>query len=454
VLQVDFASLRGKHHQGGDDVDADLRGLFREAEMSDAVLFFDECEALFRTRDHGGADRLLRAMLQEIEKCKGLVFLATNRPAELDEAMHRRISTVVEYAPPGASERKAIWEGLVAKGKVVTDESVDWDAVALKYELSGGFIKNALLAAVLFALARSKSTPIVSEQDVRRGCALQQRGAMHKHHALLGKKEDDDSDASFTTLALRPECRREFEHLVVFEQQRGIVYGRWGFADHKAPSATICLLYGPRGAGKRTCGHALAKALGRRTYDVDARDALCDDAKKTEQRLQAALDDARLSDAVPVLDGFEHALVVPSDSGVLDCAPGLARALDRLARFPGPVLLVAHIEDVRGVRLAPQLTRRLRFSMPIGAPDAKLRAAVWRRALPSSVPLDADVDLNVLGRRHELLPASIGRAVLDGAARAAARGGNVTHGDLDAAAAREAKRLRGDHADALDRLFV
>ena len=44
--------------------------------------------------------------------------------------------------------------------------------------------------------------------------------------------------------------------------------------------------------------------------------------------------------------------------------------------------------------------------------------------------------------------------MLDGAARAAARGGNVTHGDLDAAAAREAKRLRGDHADALDRLFV
>ena len=145
---------------------------------------------------------------------------------------------------------------------------------------------------------------------------------------------------------MRPEWR-EFEHLVVFEQQRGIVYGRWGFADHKAPRL-LCLLYGaspvivvsdvsprwrtsrhrrdvvqhtgPRGAGKRTCGHALAKALGRRTYDVDARDALCDDAKKTEQRLQAALDDARLSDAVPVLDGFEHALVVPSDSGVLDCA--------------------------------------------------------------------------------------------------------------------------------------
>lgn len=451
VLQVDFASLRGKHHQGGDDVDADLRGLFREAEMSDAVLFFDECEGLFRTRESGG-DRLLRAMLQEIEKCKGLVFLATNRPAELDQAMHRRISTVVEYAPPGSSQRKAIWKSLVLKGKVASDESVDWDAVALKYELSGGFIKNALLAAVLFALARDKTEPVVNEADVRRGCALQQRGAMHKHHACLGVK-DEESDATFANLALRPDCRREFEALVVFEQQRGVVYGQWGFAEHKAPSATICLLYGPRGSGKRTCCAALAQALGRRTYDVDARETLCDEAKKSEPRLQAALDDARLSDAIPVLDGFENAFV-PSD-GVLDCAPGLARALDKLARFPGPVLLVAHVEDVRGVRLAPQLCRRLRFSMPIGAPDAKLRAAIWRRALPPSVPLSDDVDLSTLGRRHELLPASIGRAVLDGAARAAARGGGtVVHKDLDAAAAREAKRLRGDHADALDRLFV
>ena len=49
------------------------------------------------------------------------------------------------------------------------------------------------------------------------------------------------------------------------------------------------------------------------------RGTLCDDAKKTEQRLQAALDDARLSDAVPVLDGFEHAHAVRL--GVLDCAP-------------------------------------------------------------------------------------------------------------------------------------
>ena len=46
-------------------------------------------------------------------------------------------------APP----RERPLGGLLGEG-LVTDESVDWDAVALKYELSGGFIKNALLAAV------------------------------------------------------------------------------------------------------------------------------------------------------------------------------------------------------------------------------------------------------------------------------------------------------------------
>lgn len=126
VLQVDFQSLRGKHAANGDDVDADLRGLFREAEMADAICLFDECEALFRSRDiSGGGDRLLRAMLQEIERYPGIVFLASNRPAEMDEALHRRISTVIEYRSPKAKERRAIWAKLSKSLKTAPD--IDWD---------------------------------------------------------------------------------------------------------------------------------------------------------------------------------------------------------------------------------------------------------------------------------------------------------------------------------------
>ena len=55
VLLVDFPSLQGKARGDGSDTDADLRGLFREAEMSNAVLFFDECESIFKRRSDGTA---------------------------------------------------------------------------------------------------------------------------------------------------------------------------------------------------------------------------------------------------------------------------------------------------------------------------------------------------------------------------------------------------------------
>jgi hypothetical protein len=47
VLLVDFPSLHGKR-QSESELDADLRGLFREADVSNAVLFFDEV-AVFLT---------------------------------------------------------------------------------------------------------------------------------------------------------------------------------------------------------------------------------------------------------------------------------------------------------------------------------------------------------------------------------------------------------------------
>ena len=82
VLLVDFSSLYGKQ-TGESNLDADLRGLFRESLMSNAVLFFDECEVAFRSRSMGGGDRLLNSLLTEIERHEGIVFLATNRPHEL-----------------------------------------------------------------------------------------------------------------------------------------------------------------------------------------------------------------------------------------------------------------------------------------------------------------------------------------------------------------------------------
>jgi SpoVK/Ycf46/Vps4 family AAA+-type ATPase len=49
-------------------------------------------------RERGG-DKLFNSLLTELERHEGIIMLATNRPLDLDEAMHRRITYVLEFLP-------------------------------------------------------------------------------------------------------------------------------------------------------------------------------------------------------------------------------------------------------------------------------------------------------------------------------------------------------------------
>jgi AAA+ superfamily predicted ATPase len=130
VLLVDFHSL---HTAAGgnsrDDHSSDLRGLFRDADMNDAIIFFDECEAIFAQRERGG-DRMLNSLLTEMERHEGIIMLATNRPLDLDEAMHRRITCVSEFHAPDHTQRRAIWK--LASERLPVTDNIDWDRIALR----------------------------------------------------------------------------------------------------------------------------------------------------------------------------------------------------------------------------------------------------------------------------------------------------------------------------------
>ena len=87
-----------------------LKFLFREVKIHNAILFFDECESLFESRESRpnpnlgvlltevGRDsmgvrlyRVIGDLLSQIEQYDGVIILATNRHHDLDEAMHRRL---------------------------------------------------------------------------------------------------------------------------------------------------------------------------------------------------------------------------------------------------------------------------------------------------------------------------------------------------------------------------
>ncbi|POM58519.1 AAA family ATPase [Phytophthora palmivora] len=464
VLLVDFPSLQGKRREGM-ETDADLRGLFREADMSNAVLFFDECENIFRQRDTGG-DPLLNALLTEIERYEGIVFLATNRPFDLDEAMHRRITAVFEFKAPDHIQRRKIWDVLVLRGALKTEDGIDWDEIALKYELSGGFIKNAILSALLKSISRNGESPVISQADIVAGCALQMRGSLHMKtfdHRVVPTSGLDE-------LIVEDSVKDKLRQIVQFEKARSVIYGQWGFdfgQSNKQQKGVSVLVCGPAGIGKLNAAKAIGFEIGRPLKVVNFAQLAADSAAESRKALRAVFKDAQLMDAVLVLTGFEsfgshiEGGVIPIDS--LESSPRfrmeVMRLLELMDTFPSTTILLANVDRTATASLVQsEFCRRLKFVVEMRNPNAKLREKLWRACFPPKAPLDTKkpIDFQRLADRYDLSNTSISDAVFRAAASAALRDESkrvITMKDLIDAAEIERQKARGGAA-AMDNLFV
>jgi len=138
------------------ETEKNLARIFSEAETSNAILFFDEADALFgkRSEVRDSHDRYANIevgyLLQRMEEYDGVVILATNFRKNMDEAFVRRIHFTVEFPFPNVTDRRRIWRSIWPEPAPL-DGGVDLDFLAERYELTGGSIKNIALAAAFLA---------------------------------------------------------------------------------------------------------------------------------------------------------------------------------------------------------------------------------------------------------------------------------------------------------------
>ena len=97
------------------ETEKNLDRIFAEAETSNAVLFFDEADALFgkRTEVKDSHDRYanieVNYLLQKMEEYDGVVVLATNLSKNVDESFLRRVHFSVVFPLPEKDERFLVW---------------------------------------------------------------------------------------------------------------------------------------------------------------------------------------------------------------------------------------------------------------------------------------------------------------------------------------------------------
>jgi ATPase family protein associated with various cellular activities (AAA)/winged helix domain-containing protein len=163
LFRIDLSAVVSKYIG---ETEKNLRRLFDAAEDGGAILFFDEADALFGKRSEvkDSHDRYanieINYLLQRIESYRGLAILATNMKSSLDQAFMRRIRFIVEFAPHGHAERKAIWQKIFPPQTRTV--GLDYQRLA-NLNLNGGSINNvAINAAFLAAQAGSPVTmPLV-----------------------------------------------------------------------------------------------------------------------------------------------------------------------------------------------------------------------------------------------------------------------------------------------------
>ena len=191
LYKIDLSAVVSKYIG---ETEKNLERVFREAQTSNAILLFDEADALFGKRSEvkDAHDRYANIetayLLQRMEEYEGIVILATNLKKNLDEAFVRRIQFTVEFPFPEEADRLRIWHKIwpaetpladdpsaalrrgselalsSSKGQgsgqapsTSSGQAVDLAFMAHQFRIAGGNIKNIALAAAFLAAADGKS---------------------------------------------------------------------------------------------------------------------------------------------------------------------------------------------------------------------------------------------------------------------------------------------------------
>ncbi|MFO7167315.1 MAG: ATP-binding protein [Chloroflexota bacterium] len=178
LYKIDLSTMVSKYIG---ETEKNLDKVFSAAREANAILFFDEADALFgkRSEVRDAHDRYANIevgyLLQKMEEYDGIVILATNLRKNMDEAFVRRLHVAIDFPFPEEEDRLRIWRKVFPREAPLADD-VDLLFLARQFKLAGGNIRNAALLAAF--LAAEDGTAIGMDQIIR---------AIRREYQKIGK---------------------------------------------------------------------------------------------------------------------------------------------------------------------------------------------------------------------------------------------------------------------------
>jgi len=175
LFKIDLSSMISKYIG---ETEKNLERIFTAATDADAILMFDEADALFGKRSavRDSHDRYANIevsyLLQRMEQYDGIAILATNLREHLDDAFTRRLQFIVDFPFPNDAERRRIWANCL--DGLPHEPRIDVGQLGRDFRFSGANIKNAVLHAAFLAAA----------QDSRIGMTQVLQAVRSEHHKM------------------------------------------------------------------------------------------------------------------------------------------------------------------------------------------------------------------------------------------------------------------------------
>jgi hypothetical protein len=398
----------------------------REAVLQPAALCLIGFDRLLGDEGGGEQEDRLRELLAAVQVFSRLTFLVGESPWN-----GAALSLGLGY--PDAAAARDLWADIL-QGQPLA-EDVDAGALASRFRLTPGQIREAAALAASLACWRSPADGAIAGADLAAACRAQSGGDLARVAAKIEPRYGWDD------LVLPADSLQQLREACGQARHRHVVLGEWGFDRRLSLGKGLNVLFsGPPGTGKTMAAEVLARDLELDLYRIDLSRVVSKYIGETEKNLDRVFSAARSSNAILFFD--EADALFGKRSEVRDSHDRYANVevsylLQKMEEHEGISILASNLRQ----HLDPAFLRRLAFAVHFPFPDEESRLRIWEGAWPAETPLGDDVDFGALARDLPLSGGHIKNIALAAAFLAAAEAGRVRQSHLLWATRRELQKL-------------
>jgi hypothetical protein len=408
--------------------------LAREAVLQPAALCLRGFDRLFAEEQGQTPHRdKLQTLLGALQSLSRLTFLLGERPWNPAGLLGLDGFLDLELGAPDATAARALWEERLQGENLA--EPVEAGALASRFRLTPGQIRDAVAFARSLARWRSPQEGTITAADLSAACRAQAGMKLSK----VARKVEPRFGWSDIVLPADP--LEQLHEICSQAGHRHVVFGDWGFGRQMSLGKGLNALFsGPPGTGKTMAAEVIARELGLDLYKIDLSQVVSKYIGETEKNLDRVFAAAESSNAILFFD--EADALFGKRSEVRDSHDRYANVevsylLQKMEEYEGTAILASNLRQ----HLDQAFLRRLGFTVHFPFPDEESRRRIWEGAWPEETPLAGDVDFSALARDYRLAGGNIRNIVLAAAFLAAAERGRVRQAHLLHATRREYQKL-------------